>query len=100
MSAGWKEALSVLYENGWETDDIDAACEALFEACDEGAYSGQPIAELSADQVESVLDVEVDDEESHALALLADLRVQSGSAAEALARALYDLDRFFGEAAE
>ena len=59
MAMAWQDALMKLHVGGWDTDDIDAACEALCEACREGRLAGTEIAELTPDQVRSVLETDV-----------------------------------------
>lgn len=94
MARTWQEALLTLHVGGWDTDDIDDACETLAEACDEGILGANEVVDLDADDVRSVLDNELSVEEADALILIADLRQQVGGDAEALGDALYDLDAF------
>ncbi len=91
-SSSWRDALMRLHVAGWDTDDIDAACAALAEACDEEAGVG--VQELSSARVRSVLGVEVGEGEVSALRILAALRAGVGAESEALREALYDLDAF------
>ena len=46
MSESWRDALMKLHVAGWNTDDIDSACEALAQACDEGSLEGFEICDL------------------------------------------------------
>ena len=46
MGMNWREALVVLNDAGWETDDIDAACERLAEACTDGEFEDLEIEDL------------------------------------------------------
>lgn len=94
MAGSWQDALMRLHVSGWDTDEIDAACDALAEACDEGALEGTPIAELTAEQIGTVLENPLSPGDAAALRVVADLRHQVGSEAEALRAALYDLDAF------
>ena len=45
MGMNWREALVVLNDAGWETDDIDAACERLAEACTDGEFEDRVLVE-------------------------------------------------------
>lgn len=83
-----------LHVAGWDTDDIDAACEALAEACDEGPYEGSEILDLGEDQVARVLGSAPPADQTRALLRVAELRNRVDPEAEALRRALYDLDAF------
>ena len=64
-SSSWRDALMRLHVAGWDTDDIDAACAALADACDEEAGVG--VEELSSEQVRAVLEVEVREAEVSAV---------------------------------
>ena len=86
----WRDALMRLHLAGWDTDDIDAACEAVEEA----AGSGVSIGELSSAEVRDALESEVRDDEVSALLTIADLRARQGAEAQSLRDALYDLDAF------
>jgi hypothetical protein len=95
MATDWRDALLALHDNGWDADDIDSACEALIEACDEGAYAGLELSALSLLDAVKILDVELDDDEVLSLLEIAEVRSQQDSAAaRALHNALYDLDAF------
>ena len=94
MSESWRDALMKLHVAGWNTDDIDSACEALAQACDEGSLEGFEICDLSADQVRGVLASPVATDEADALRRVADLRHRVGPETEALRAALFDLDAF------
>ena len=87
----WQAALLRLCRRGWDTDEIDAACEALIEACETG---GRPLEALTADDVDDILDVDVHPAEVPALVAVARARSGAGPDADALQRALYDLDAF------
>jgi hypothetical protein len=94
VAGTWREALLKLHARGWNTDEIDAACETLAEACEAGAFQGAGIGELSAEQVGSVLESALPAAETEALRRVADLRHRVGKEADALRAALYDLDAF------
>jgi hypothetical protein len=90
----WQDALMRLHVGGWDTDEIDAACEALVEACEEGGAEGFTLDALTTDQVDDILDVDVIATEVPALLTIARVRSSSGTEARALRDALYDLDAF------
>jgi hypothetical protein len=90
----WEDALIHLHEMGWETDEIDAACDAIVEACTEGDYEGNEPSELDDDQLEEVLGGDYAVSERKALAALAELRAQEDPDAEAMREALWDLEEF------
>ena len=92
--AGWQDALMTLHGRGWDAEDIDAAAEAVCEACADGAFEGMEVLELQHEDVEAILDDEYPEEEVGALLELADLRAREDSESIALSRALYDLDAF------
>jgi hypothetical protein len=94
MGMNWREALVVLNDAGWETDDIDAACERLAEACSDGEFEDLEIEDLETEQIADALEVDVDSEIGSALALVAIVRARSDDDAEELGRALFDLDAF------
>jgi len=87
----WQDAVMRLHIGGWDTDDIDAACEALVEAS-EG--SGSELRALTRAQVEDILETKVEENEVPALLLIARLRASESTDAHALREALYDLDAF------
>ena len=64
----WEDALVHLHEMGWETDDIDAACDTLVEACTDGDYEGNEPSELDDEQLEEVLGGDYSARERQALA--------------------------------
>lgn len=90
----WRDALIQLHFGGWDTDDIDAACEVLVEACEERAALGLELAALTPAEVEDILDIEVEPDEVPALLVLADLLASEDEDAEALREALDDIDAF------
>ena len=94
MDPGWRVLLFRLHASGWNADDVDEACEGLYEACSEGAYEGTDVEDLSTHQVRAVLHVNVDERLAVAIRGVAALRAQQTSEAEALRNALYDLDAF------
>jgi aryl-alcohol dehydrogenase-like predicted oxidoreductase len=91
---GWRDDLLYLHTNGWNADDIDEACEAMHEACDEGQYEGTEVRNLTLPQVQSVLKVTLDGRLLRSLQAIAALRHLRNTDAEDLQRALYDLDAF------
>ena len=94
MSKAWRDQLFRLHVHGWNADDIDEACEALYESCREGAYEGIAVADLTTAQMRRALSAEVAEPLLHALRGVAGLREQQGPDADELQRALYDLDAF------
>ena len=64
----WKDALGLLAEMGWESDEIEGACEALIDICDE---TGEEPADLTARQIEGAIGDELTPEERSAFSLLA-----------------------------
>lgn len=91
----WEDALVHLHEMGWDTDDIDAACDKLVEACTEdGDFEGNEPSELSTGQLTQVFGDEVSETEQQAVVVLAELRAQEDPDSEALQEALWDLDDF------
>ena len=94
MSLTWRDALLRLHVHGWNADDIDEACEALYEACSEGMYEGGLVDDLTPDQARSVLNTNIRTSLLMDLQQIAALRSQQTPDAERLRRALYDLDAF------
>lgn len=94
MAQTWQEALLLLHALGWEGDLIDGACEALTQACAEGALQGRNVLELSRRDVEKVLQQKVGEQESGALLRLAELHDRLDRQGNELRRALYNLDAF------
>jgi len=90
----WEDALIHLHEMGWDTDDIDSACEALVEACSDGLFEGTEPSELEPDQLEQVLGGEMSRTEREAVVCLAEVRAQEDPEAEAMREALWDIDEF------
>lgn len=90
----WRDALMRLHVGGWDTDDIDAACEALVEACEEDESAGFALGDLTAAEVDDILEADVAADEVPALLALARVRSSQGDDARALQEALYDLDAF------
>ena len=92
---GWEDALIHLHEMGWDTDDIDAACDQLVEACTEGGeYEGNEPSELDAEQLEAIFGGDVSAGEQRAVVVLAELRAQEDPESDALQEALWDLEDF------
>lgn len=91
---GWRDELLTLHTGGWNADDIDEACEAIHEACTEGAWEGFEIADLTVDQVRAVLGVDEDAGLLRSVQAVAVVRGLQDTDSEALQRALYDLDAF------
>ena len=94
MSGGWRDALFRMHLNGWNADDIDEACEALYEACSEGAYEGVAVVELRPAQVTALLGVDLDPRLVTALQQVASLRAMQTAEADDLRAALFDIDAF------
>lgn len=94
MSEPWRDTLMRLHVAGWNSDDIDDACEALAEACDDGAHAGTAIDALTPDQVRATVKEPLETRVAAALVTIADLRRQGTTAADELRTALYDLDAF------
>ncbi len=90
----WQDDLFRIHSLGWSAEDIDDACEALNEACDDGNFEGTPINDLTPTQVRSELAVTLDDATAAALRRIASLRCRQDRDAEDLRHALYDLDAF------
>ncbi len=90
----WEDSLIHLHEMGWDTDNIDAACDALVEACTEGDFEGSEPSDLDPDQLSQILGNEISPSEQNAIVCLAEVRVQEDPEAEALLEALWDLDEF------
>jgi hypothetical protein len=90
----WEDALIHLHEMGWETDDIDAACDALVDACTDGDFEGDEPGELDEDQLEQVLGEDTSPTERVAVVCLAELRAQQDPEAEAMLEALWDIEEF------
>ncbi len=92
--SNWEDALIHLHEMGWDTDDIDSACEALVEACTDGAFEGSEPSDLDSDQLRQVLGSEPSQSELEAVVCLAEVRAQEDPEAEAMREALWDIDEF------
>lgn len=90
----WEDSLILLHENGWETDDIDAACDALVEACTEGDFEGSEPSELDDAQLASILGSDATAAERKAIVHLTEVRAQEDPEAEALTEALWDIEDF------
>lgn len=90
----WEDALVHLHEMGWDTDDIDSACETVVEACTDGDFEGSEPTDLSRDELEQILGRELEASERHALVRLASMHGQQDDEGEALREALWDLDEF------
>ena len=91
---GWRDALLCLHTHGWNADDIDEACEAMHDACNDGEYEGVEVSHLTLAQVQSVLKVDLDARVLRSLQEVAVLRGRQSVEAEDLQRALYDIDAF------
>ncbi len=89
-----EDALVHLHEMGWETDDIDAACDVLVEARTDGDYEGHEPSELDDEQLEDVLVGEYSARERKALVVLAEIRAQQDPDGDAMREALWDLEEF------
>lgn len=94
MAQSWQEALLILHALGWEGDLIDGACEALNQACSDGALQGRALLGLSRREVEGVLQQGVDEQESGALLRLAEVHDRLDHQGNELRHALYNLDAF------
>jgi hypothetical protein len=92
--SNWEDALIHLHEMGWDTDDIDFACEALVEACREGIFEGNEPSDLDGDQLKQVLGDDMSTSEQEAVVTLAEVRAQEDPEAEAMREALWDIDEF------
>jgi len=85
----WQDAVMLLFEAGWEGDDIDAACRSLLEECDP-----DDLSDLRHRQIEEVLDQELEPEEASSLILVAEIYANEGKAGDVLRDALDDLKAF------
>lgn len=94
MAETWQEALMLLHERAWHGNLVDEACEALAEACLEGAFQGRMIRQLTVDDIRVVLRNRISPEEANALCYVAEIRVRSGPDGQHLREALRDLDAF------
>src|SRR5688572_10006289 len=92
--SNWEDALIHLHEMGWDTDDIDSACEALVEACREGVFEGNEPSDLDSDQLKQILGGDMSSSEQEAVVTLAEVRAQEDPEAEAMREALWDIDEF------
>lgn len=92
--SNWEDALIHLHEMGWDTDDIDSACEALVEACTDGAFENTEPSELDPDQLAQVLGDEYSPSERDAVVLLAEMRAAEDPETDAMREALWDIDEF------
>ena len=92
--SNWEDALIHLHEMGWDTDDIDSACEALVEACREGIFEGNEPSDLDSDQLKQILGGDMSSSEQEAVVCLAEVRGQEDPEAEAMREALWDIDEF------
>ena len=90
----WEDSLIHLHEMGWETDDIDTACDSLVEACTDGDFEGSEPSELDDSQLAQIFGPDVSESERKAIAHLTEVRAQEDPEAEALAEALWDIDEF------
>lgn len=90
----WEDALLRLNAAGWETDDIESACEALIEACESGEASDYEVTELGKDDVEEILDVDVDPQLVPSLLSVAEQMSRADADTRDFREALYDLDAF------
>jgi hypothetical protein len=92
--SNWEDALIHLHEMGWDTDDIDSACEALVEACRDGIFEGSEPSDLDSDQLKQILGNDMSGSEQEAVVCLAEVRAQEDPEAEAMREALWDIDEF------
>src|SRR5262249_9517728 len=92
--SNWEDALIHLHEMGWDTDDIDSACEALVEACREGIFEGNEPSDLDSAQLKQILGGDMSSSEQEAVVCLAEVRAQEDPEAEAMREALWDIDEF------
>jgi hypothetical protein len=92
--SNWEDALIHLHEMGWDTDDIDSACDALLEACREGIFEGNEPSDLDSDQLKQILGDDMNSSEQEAVVCLAEVRAQEDPEAEAMREALWDIDEF------
>ncbi len=92
-AANWRGALLHLHGQGWDAGDIDAAWDALNEACTEGAYEGEEIEDLTTTQVGWVLGGQTDSDECESFHQVAKA-LSRDDLAEVVRRALDDLDHF------
>lgn len=90
----WRDALMQLHVRGWDTDDIDSACEAIVDACLDRELSGITLDALEIVDIRNILEVDVVAIEAPALVALARTYADGGSEARALREALFDLDAF------
>ena len=90
----WEAALIHLHEMGWDTDEIDSACEAVLDACSGGLFDDTEPRELDADQLAQILGDEVDASECAAIVRLAEVKAREDPEAEAMQEALWDIDDF------
>ena len=90
----WEDALIHLHEMGWDTDDIDSACDALVEACTDGAFEGIEPSELAPEELAQILGDDMTPTERDALVRLSEVRALEDPEADALREALWDIDEF------
>jgi len=95
----WRDALLKLHGSGWDPRDIDAGCEALREACEDGRLEPDRPSDLSAEEVALVLGQKLVDPELSALLQIAELYDQGNTEASDLRDALHDLEAFVSESA-
>lgn len=91
---GWRRALRMLCQEGWDSDDIVDACAALAEACEENAVGADEIVDLTDEEFEQILDGTLDEQVATAVREIADLYARQDARSDALRRALFDLDAF------
>ncbi len=94
MLGSWRDALMRLHVSGWDSGDIDAACETLIETCEEDPESQLELATLGPSRVREILGTRIADDEVAALLQVAAVRSSQGAEGQALRDALYDLDAF------
>jgi len=94
MTETWREALLLLHSLAWEGDLIDGACEALNQACADGAWQGKALLDLTPAEVEEILQQKVDAQESQALLRVAETHDRLDRDGDELRKALYNLNAF------
>jgi Cft2 family RNA processing exonuclease len=90
MGTTWSDALDLLIEMGWDVDEVEAACDAVNEACDED-FDGCDAVELSKRQIEHITGADLTTEESGALQVLATLLSREDEDSQEIRRAFLDV---------
>ena len=94
MAGTWQEALMLLHERAWHGELVDEACEALVEACLDGAFRGRMVRDLTVDEINKVLRQRVSPAEARALSHVAEIRDRPDGEGKRSREALRDLDAF------